>query len=82
VDPSGLPTERRARHAIELARALSAWNRSDEALCCLLEAEHIAPEQVRYHAISRQLVHRWVRRSRGGPSYALAQLARRIEVEG
>lgn len=81
VDPSGLPEERQARHAMELSRALSAWNRTDEALSCLLEAERIAPEQVRYHAISRQLIQGWIRRGKSKPSYALAQLARRVHVD-
>lgn len=81
VDPSSLPAERQARHAMELSRALSAWNRTDEALSCLLEAERIAPEQVRYHAISRQLIQGWIRRGKSKPSYALAQLARRVHVD-
>jgi transcriptional regulator with XRE-family HTH domain len=81
VNPEGLPAERQARHAMELARALSAWNRPDEALSCLLEAERIAPEQVRYHAISRQLVQGWIQRGRSKPSYALSQLAKRVHVD-
>src|SRR5262249_37660413 len=39
VDASSLPMERRVRHALEIARAYSAWNRTDEALSTLLEAE-------------------------------------------
>lgn len=81
VNPEGLPAERQARHALELARALSAWNRTGEALSCLLEAERIAPEQVRYHAISRQLVQGWIQRGRSKPSYALAQLAKLVHVD-
>lgn len=45
IDTTGLPVERQARHAIETARALSAWNRTDEALETLLVAEQLAPEQ-------------------------------------
>lgn len=81
VDTSPLPIERRARHSMEIARALSAWNRTDQALAALLDAERIAPEQVRFHAISRQLVRGWLRGVRGKPSYALAQLAKRVRVE-
>jgi hypothetical protein len=75
-----LPTERRVRHALEVARALSAWNRRDEALDMLLDAELVAPEQVRYHYISRQLVLTWIRQQRGRPPFALADLARRLKV--
>jgi hypothetical protein len=45
VDVSALPVERRIRHQIEIARAYSAWNRRDEALAILLDAEQDAPEQ-------------------------------------
>lgn len=80
VDTSGLPIERQVRHALETARALSARNRTDDALATVLEAEQIAPEQVRHHAISRQLVQTWMRRGRGRPSYQLASLAQRVRV--
>ncbi len=39
VDTSALPTERRVRHALEVARALSTRNRADQALATLLDAE-------------------------------------------
>jgi len=80
VDASPLPKERRIRHAIEVARAYSAWNRHDEALSVLLDAERQAPEQVRHHYLSRQLVLSWIRRERGKPSGQLAALARRLRV--
>jgi len=80
VDTSALPTERRVRHALEVARALSSWNRADEALATLLEAERIAPEQVRYHFLSRQLVLTWIRQQRTKPSATLANLAKRLKV--
>lgn len=80
VDASPLPMERRIRHAIELARAYSTWNRTDEALAVLLDAERQAPEQVRLHYISRQLVLGWVRQQRGKPSPQLAGLAQRLRV--
>lgn len=80
VDTSGMPTERRVRHALELARAYSAWNRADDALATLLDAERLAPEQVRYHYLSRQLVLTWMRQQRSKPSFQLADLARRLKV--
>jgi transcriptional regulator with XRE-family HTH domain len=80
IDTSHLPVERRVRHAMETARALSAWNRTDEALATLLGAERLAPEQVRHHALSRRLVQGWVRRGRTRPSFELAALAQRVHV--
>ncbi|MGH4027256.1 MAG: helix-turn-helix domain-containing protein [Pseudonocardiaceae bacterium] len=80
VDTSGLPVERRVRHAIEIARAYSARNRRDEALIELLNAEQLAPEQVKYHAISRQLVLSWIRNQRGPRNTRLDHLARRLNL--
>ncbi|MDT0379396.1 helix-turn-helix transcriptional regulator [Streptomyces sp. DSM 42041] len=80
IDASGLPVERRVRHGLEVARALSAWNRTDEALAILLEAERDAPEQVRHHYMSRELVIGWVRGTRGRPSQPVADLARRLRI--
>src|SRR6266511_579583 len=77
-----LPMERRIRHAIEIARAYSAWNRVDDALSTLLDAEQMAPEQVQYHMLSRQLVLTWIRNQRGRPSQALIDFARRLNVLG
>ena len=78
VDVSALPVERRIRHRIEIARAYSTWNRRDEALALLLDAERDAPEQIRYHYVSRQLVMRWIRQQRGKPSHHLTELAKRL----
>ncbi len=80
IDASALPIERRVRHGLELARAYTAHNEPDQALSFVLDAEELAPEQVRYHYLSRQLVTKWVRQQRGKPSYQLAELARRLRV--
>ena len=80
IDTRSLPTERRVRHALELARAYSTWNRRDEALSTLLDAEQLAPEQVRHHFLSRHLVQTWIRQQRAKPSYQLAGLADRLRV--
>ena len=80
VNTAALPVERRVRHALEVARAFSAWKRSEDALSTLLDAESQAPEQVRYHFISRQLVLTWMRNQRGKPSYHLAGLAQRLRI--
>ncbi|MFI9548443.1 helix-turn-helix domain-containing protein [Streptomyces sp. NPDC052016] len=80
IDTSNLPTERRTRHNIEVARALSAHNRVEDALAMILEAESWAPEQVRNHYLARELVLSWVRNHRGRPSQAMAGLADRLHV--
>ncbi len=68
------------RHAIETARAYTARNRRDDALRVVLEAEQLAPEQIRHHAISRQLVLSWLRNTRGPRSVPLEQLAGRLRL--
>ena len=80
IDASALPTERRVRHAIETARAYTARNRRDDALRVILDAEQLAPEQIRHHAISRQLVLSWLRNTRGPRSVPLEQLAGRLHL--
>lgn len=80
IDTSGLPVERQVRHAIETARAYSARNRRDDALGVLLDAEQLAPEQIKHHAISRQLVLSWLRHHRGPRSVPLDELARRLHL--
>jgi transcriptional regulator with XRE-family HTH domain len=82
VDTSAMPMERRVRHALEVARAYSSWNRTDQARATLLQAEQLAPEQVHHHYLSRQLVLTWIRRQRGKPPAELAALARRLKVLG
>lgn len=80
LDTSGLPVERRARHGLAVAHAFSLRNRTEDALTALLEAETIAPEQVRHHYLSRQLTMSWIRRQRGKPGFQLAALARRLKI--
>ncbi|MFZ3596915.1 helix-turn-helix domain-containing protein [Streptomyces sp. BH104] len=80
VDTSGLPVERRVRHNLEVARALTAWNRTDDALSMVLDAEEMAPEQVRHHYMSREIVLGWVRGTRGRPTRSVADLAERLRV--
>jgi len=80
IDTSTLPVERRVRHALDVAHAFTARRRTDQAVDVLLRAERLAPEQVRYHAMSRQLVMQWLRQCRGAPSRHLGDLARRMKL--
>jgi transcriptional regulator with XRE-family HTH domain len=76
LDTSTLPVERRVRHAIETARAYARWNRIDDALEALLDAETIGPDQVRYHRLSRAIVREILSRSR--PPRLAAELGERM----
>lgn len=80
VDTTGLPTERRVRHALETARALSVSGSRDQALVTVLDAEKLAPEQVRHHFISRQLVLSWMKNPRGTVTTELGALAHRLRL--
>jgi transcriptional regulator with XRE-family HTH domain len=80
IDARALPVERQVRHTLEMARAYHIHNQRDDALSAVLDAERLAPEQVRYHFIARQLVTTWVRSARARPSYTLTSLARRLRI--
>lgn len=80
VNTEHMPTERRVRHALELARAYSTSNRRDDSVATLLGAERIAPEQVKHHYLSRGLVLNWLRTMPGRPPLQLERLARRMHL--
>ncbi|RBM15865.1 hypothetical protein [Streptomyces sp. PT12] len=46
-----LGRERRARHLVTTARALALTRQRDDAAAALVEAEHLAPEEVRRPAV-------------------------------
>jgi transcriptional regulator with XRE-family HTH domain len=56
VDATGLSAERQARMLIDVARAHAQRRQVHEAVAALVQAEAITPEQVRGHALVRQLV--------------------------
>jgi hypothetical protein len=56
VDVDGLSPERRARFLVDVARAHAQRRARAEAVAALLEAEQIAPEQIRDHPRVRVLV--------------------------
>lgn len=80
IDATPLPIERRVRHAIETARAYIARNRRDDALGVLLDAEQLAPEQIKHHRLSRKLVLSLLRHHRGPRNVQLEQLGRRLHL--
>ncbi|WP_329521729.1 helix-turn-helix domain-containing protein [Spirillospora sp. NBC_01491] len=80
IDTSGLPMERRVRHALEVVSAHHARNQVETAIDELLVAERRAPEQVHEHVMSRQLVLKLRGTVLGKKSSRLADLARRMKV--
>ncbi len=75
IDPPRLRAlERRAQRLIDLARGYGLWAKDAEAVAALLEAESLAPEEVRRQQAVRALVGELLRRWRrnGGELRALA----------
>lgn len=77
VNVEGMPRERQVRHKLELARALARTAETDDALRTVLSAEQLAPEQVRRHFLTHELVHHWIRSQRR-PTHQLVQLSKRL----
>jgi transcriptional regulator with XRE-family HTH domain len=77
VDTSGLSAKRQARMLIDVARAHAQRRQVSEAVAGLLRAEAITPEQVRGHALVRQLVSDLLT-MQDPPSSELRDLAKRL----
>jgi transcriptional regulator with XRE-family HTH domain len=80
VDASGLSPERRARFLIDVARAYGQRRKTAEAVRTLQEAESLTPEQVRNHALVREMVRDLLRGERRSVNPELRALARRVGV--
>lgn len=78
LDVTQMPRERRVRHQLEVARALSLTGHSSDAIAGILAAEVAAPEQVRRHFLTHELVYAWMRSTRTTPPAELVALARRL----
>jgi transcriptional regulator with XRE-family HTH domain len=78
LDVRAMPRERRVRHELEVARALTHVGRRDESLRSVLNAERMAPEHVRRHFLTNQLVLELLRTTRTRPDPELVALARRL----
>lgn len=61
LDTTGLPVERRARNVFEIARAKATTGDLSGAVVDLLATEQFAAEQVRGHAIPREIVRQALR---------------------
>jgi hypothetical protein len=80
LNAATIPAERRVRYLLDVARAYSLNDNRDDALSTMLNAERIAPEQVRQHHVSRKVVMTLVRNTTGKPGVELARLAERVNV--
>ncbi|WP_067973022.1 helix-turn-helix domain-containing protein [Nocardiopsis trehalosi] len=80
IRTTSLPTERRVRHALEMAQLHVKANQRDAALSAVMQAEGISSEQVHRHVIGRQVVLRMLRMKSGKQDQRLADLARRMKV--
>lgn len=80
VDASALSPERRARFLIDVARAYGQRRKTAEVVRTLQEAESLTPEQVRSHALVREMVRDLLRGERRSVNPELRALARRVGV--
>lgn len=79
VDPSQLPLERRAHLLIDVAQGYEQCRGEAQAVDTLLEAEELAPEEVRYQPAVHLLIASLLRRK---PNRNLLALAARMGVGG
>ncbi|MFJ3405437.1 hypothetical protein [Promicromonospora sp. NPDC090134] len=80
LDVEHAPIERQVRLHLDVARAHFAAGNHDSALATLLQAEAVAPSQVRHHYITRQVVSSLVETMSRRPGVDLARLARLADV--
>lgn len=67
VDTDALSPERRSRLLLDKARAYTQRKQVGEAVSALLEAEELAPEQIRSHPLVRQTIRDLIQISRRTP---------------
>lgn len=83
VDVDNLPpglTSRRAQLHVDMAWAYTQSRRDAEATLQLLEAEHVAPQLIRYHPAIRESIRELLTRSRAGGTGILHDLAIRAGI--
>jgi hypothetical protein len=74
-DFAGMMPERRAHHLLDLSRGLSQVGDVGRASDTLIEADRLAPSEIRCRPIAQELVADVLRRTRGAPPVAMADLA-------
>jgi transcriptional regulator with XRE-family HTH domain len=77
-----LPRERRASHLLDVTRGYLQWGKRDEAATTLLDADQLAPEEVRCRQLTRQVITDLVRSYPRGlhPPTRLTKIARAVGV--
>lgn len=80
VDAGGLSAERQARFLLDVARAHSQRRHVGEATAALLEAEALAPEQIRDHHLAREVIRDLIQLSGRRVPETLRELADRCGV--
>jgi hypothetical protein len=78
IDSSTLSPERQARLLVDIARAHAQRRHAGEALAPLLDAERLAPEQVRSHHLARSAVGDVLDQFGRLPPEQLLELAKRM----
>ncbi len=84
VRPEGLarlPRERRANFFVDLARSHVQVGKRDNAVEALLQAEQLAPDEVRCRPVVVGLIDELQRQSLGLPPLSLRQLAARVGLD-
>ena len=83
VEPTRLPpylVERRTHYLIDVARGHAHRADDPAALATLLEAEQLAPQEVRYNPIASELVMVLLKRERRAATSGLRDLSARLGV--
>jgi transcriptional regulator with XRE-family HTH domain len=77
-----LPRERRANHLLDVTRGYAQWGKRDEAVATLIDADQLAPEEVRCRRSVREIVTDLLRSYPRGtsPNPDLVRLASAIGV--
>lgn len=75
-----MPTERRVRLHLDIARASLAVGDREDALATLVRAEASAPSQVRHHRITKDVVNSLVETATRRPGVELTRLARVVGI--
>jgi transcriptional regulator with XRE-family HTH domain len=79
-DFAGMLPERRAQHLLDLSRAYTQVGDVAKASETLVEADRLAPSEIRCRPIAHEVISDVLRRSRGAPPNTIADLAEQMGV--
>jgi hypothetical protein len=80
VNSSPIPVERKVRYLLDVSRAYALTGNRDSALRTVIEAERMAPEQVRQHHLTKKVVTAVIHGLPGKPSVELEKLTQRLNL--